>query len=517
MPNNNLEIVINLSGANQVSAQLRNVNNSLSNLQNTSSQASSQTEQLGASFASTVKKIALVGGSVTLLTSQLKSFIQQGIELNRAIESQTLGIGALINANTTLVTKSGEVVNSFDRFLLAGEKARETLLKIKKASVETVATFPQLTEIFNQAIGGTLSAGKSMGETTEEIIDNTIKIAQRITNIAGSIGMPMRMVNEEIRSIINGTITMNSTIAKMLHKTNADINKAKKEVGGLITYLNEKLSDFDVLQTETTFDKVVARITDSLDTIRLEATKPLFDDLYSQLIDLEEFFRENKTEIIYTIKIGYEVVSDTGSAIKDILSAGKNLVEIAGEGLLSGANTLANAVTFGQIDALQENQRRLNKAIQQDSAEFLRAASFTNLRLKKALETMLDFKDLKLDSLGSVEMAFSRLANSYKVLTKKFTDPKSRKEIDKAFDKMNQYLIKKAKLLRLQNKTSGLKMRDKAIPEEEIEKAQKKSLKYLEVSNDYEKAWELKKKNIIRDVKNINKTLGKDFLDTKTI
>ena len=284
MADNRVEIEIRLDGSERASRQLQNVSTATGNMNKKLKSNSKSLQGLERGLGTSIVQLGLYGGAIAGVTLAMSNLIKGGIELNRTIESNTLGIGALISANTLLSDSLGNPTNSFDRFLVSSEKASETLKDIKTAAVDTVATFPELTEVFNNAIGSTLGMSSAYGKTTQEVIDFTIKFSQRMTNIAGAIRMPMYMVREEIRSIAENTITVDSRIAKMLGLTNKAIIKAKKSAGGMVDYLNHKLSDFDVLESEMTFDKLVAKIQDNYDTIRLDSTKPLFDDLYKLLV-----------------------------------------------------------------------------------------------------------------------------------------------------------------------------------------------------------------------------------------
>lgn len=215
--------------------------------------------------------------------------VGRGIDLNRQIESSIAGIAALISANTTLIGST----NGLDKFNAAMEMSRNVILYIKKAAVDTAATFPELTMVFQQAIGGALGAGKAMGETTEEIISNTINLSKRMTNIASAIGMPMVQVNEEIRSLIEGTIDINSRISKMIGITNKEVNEAKERAGGLVEYLNEKLRDFDRLAGINTLDRSLARLKDAYDTIVIDGTAKFFEQYKGQINKLVKYLQDN--------------------------------------------------------------------------------------------------------------------------------------------------------------------------------------------------------------------------------
>lgn len=254
-----------------------------------------------------IRQVETLVVSVYGLKRAYDTLLGSGISLHRQIESQTAGIAALITANTRLASGSKDLIKHFK---IASQTAEQTMKKIKTASVETAATFPELTAIFQQAVGGALGAGKAMGDTIEKQIDNTITLAKRMSNIASAIGMPMAQVNEEIRSIIEGTTDINSRIAKMIGITNEEIRKAKTEKDGLVKYLNEKLKPFDALADIQSFDRLLARIKDKIDNIKLEATEEAFKEIKKHLKDVDAWLAKNNGEIVKTIAEGIKALSE---------------------------------------------------------------------------------------------------------------------------------------------------------------------------------------------------------------
>ena len=91
----------------------------------------------------------------------------------------------------------------------------------------------------------------------------------------------------------------------MLHITNEEIKKAKESVGGLAKFLEEKLAPFDVLTNVDTLSRNFARLSDTIDSIRIEATKPIFNDLKNEIKDLSKWLKEHKSDIVYYAKFTY--------------------------------------------------------------------------------------------------------------------------------------------------------------------------------------------------------------------
>ena len=304
-----------------------------------------------------IRQVETLVVSVYGLKRAYDVLLGSGISLHRQIESQTAGIAALITANTRLASGSKDLAKHFK---IASQTAEQTMKKIKTASVETAATFPELTAIFQQAVGGALGAGKAMGDTIEKQIDNTITLAKRMSNIASAIGMPMAQVNEEIRSIIEGTTDINSRIAKMIGITNEEIRKAKAEKDGLVKYLNEKLKPFDALADIQSFDRMVARIKDSIDNIKLDATDEAFKQIKLHLKDLNDWMSANKGEIAQNIASG---IKNTADAIKSAVVFVKEWKdEIL---LLAKAFVIfkAGGWVVGGIESLITNFRRASETL----------------------------------------------------------------------------------------------------------------------------------------------------------
>lgn len=123
-----------------------------------------------------IRQIETLVFSIYGLKKAYDATLGSGIELHRQIENQTAGIAALVTANTRMASGNTDLAKHFNASMRLSE---QTIKQIKKAAIETAATFPELTAIFQQAIGGALGAGSSMGKNISEQIKNTIDIAQK--------------------------------------------------------------------------------------------------------------------------------------------------------------------------------------------------------------------------------------------------------------------------------------------------------------------------------------------------
>ncbi len=227
-----------------------------------------------------------------------KNTLGIGIQVNRMMEDNTSGIAALLSANTQMTLSNGKVTNSYDKFVIGQKLAAQTMEDLRLASVKTYATFPQLTEIFQQAIGQTLSMGDSFGTTTKQITENTIKLSQRMSNIAGAIGMPMDRAKEEIRSLLSGNASTDSLISTMLFGSPGAANKAIRDAkargqNGMKDMLDGILKPFDVLAGVDSYTKNLLSLQDAWSNLMRKMSEPAFDalkDIFKELAkDINNF------------------------------------------------------------------------------------------------------------------------------------------------------------------------------------------------------------------------------------
>ncbi len=215
--------------------------------------------------------------------SAFTDFIKAGIEFNRVIESTRLGIASLIVAVGEVRNAQGEQVQGAEAFLLAQTEAVRQQKLLRAESLKTTATFTQLLETFQVALGPGIGAGLKLDEVR--------KFSVQISQAASAIGQSQAQLSEEIRSILSGTIQQRTTrIAAVLGITNEDIRRAK-ETGTLFQFLQDRFKTFGVAGEEAakTFEGLIGIVRGAIEQLAGTAAAPLFDELKTtlqQIIDL---------------------------------------------------------------------------------------------------------------------------------------------------------------------------------------------------------------------------------------
>lgn len=375
----------------------------LKNAKATMLEAEKSTSNLTNSVVRHLRQIETLIVSYYMLSSAWKNTFGVGIEVNKIVESNTYGIAALISANTRMVDSQGNSLTAMQKFTKAQEYSKDILAELRKESVKTYATFPQLIEIFQQATGQTLSMGNAFGGTIDEINKNTIKLASRMSNIAGSIGMPMDRVREEIRSMLSGNASTDSLISTMIFGSPSEANKAiseaKKKANGLQDLLDMKFKPFDVLADTKSFSKSVLEIQAAWQNLMGDMLEKsgAFKDITNTFYTMAESIKNNSKDIIESFDSMYNSAGTVLTIAKDIaiaFAAFKILKAFPNPFTLWVAGGMAAFGIFDmlneQIIKMQHNGKTLEEFYlqQKNIQNEFNSPEKTEARLKKTLDTL---------------------------------------------------------------------------------------------------------------------------------
>lgn len=206
-----------------------------------------------------------------------------GLRFNDTIEASTTGIAGLVVTLADVRNDLGESVDNAQELQLALGLARDQIRKLRQDSLRTVATFEQLLDTFQIAVGPGLAAGLGLDQIRQLTVD--------ISQASSALGVPQNQLAEEVRSLLSGTIQARTTrIATALGITNADIRRLK-ETGELFEFLEDKFSGFAAAaerQARTTLAGISTLVQGVVQELLGQAAQPLFDELLSlgnQLFD----------------------------------------------------------------------------------------------------------------------------------------------------------------------------------------------------------------------------------------
>src|SRR5690606_34127315 len=99
--------------------------------------------------------------------SGVKSLIAEGVRFNQVIERSRLGIAGIITSLATVRDEQGRVTEGAGKFELSMRAARSVQKALLLDAVRTTATFDELSQTFQVALGPGLAAGLNLDEVRQ--------------------------------------------------------------------------------------------------------------------------------------------------------------------------------------------------------------------------------------------------------------------------------------------------------------------------------------------------------------
>lgn len=208
------------------------------------------------------------------LVSNFRQLIALGVTFNDSIRRAEISIAGLVTGLADVRDEQGRSLGLADEFAAAQGAARRQVALLRQDALRTTATFEQLLDTFQIAIGPGFAAGLNL--------DQIRALSVSISQAATAIGVPQNQLAEEIRSLLSGTIQARTTrIATALQITNADIRRLR-ETGQLFDFLEERFQALGLAAERAarqTLDGIGNLVRDAVGRILGGAAEPLFEEL----------------------------------------------------------------------------------------------------------------------------------------------------------------------------------------------------------------------------------------------
>lgn len=209
---------------------------------------------------------------------QFAGLVGAGLQFTDTVNESRLGIAGLIQTLGEVRTAQGDLVEGQERFAAATGLAQDQIFKLRQDSLKTVATFEQLLDTFQVAVGPGLAQGLDLDEVRT--------LAVQISQAASALSVPQNQLAEEIRSLLSGTIQARTTrIATALGITNENIRNWRQG-GQLFIELTKRLEGFSEAAEKAareTLGGLRAINTGALQEVLGVASQPLYDELIETL------------------------------------------------------------------------------------------------------------------------------------------------------------------------------------------------------------------------------------------
>lgn len=209
----------------------------------------------------------------------IRSLVGGTIEFASALEQATLGVATLLTALGGIDDSTGLALQGIEALTAAEQISENQLRQLRVEALQTAATFDQLAQTFQVAIAPGVTGGLNL--------DQIRRVTVQISQAAAAIGLAQNELNEEVRSLLQGTISQRFTrIATALFITNKDIRRAR-ESGRLFEFLQERLEAFSTAGARSllTFQARVTNATDALFQLSSTGAASFFGKISDALAD----------------------------------------------------------------------------------------------------------------------------------------------------------------------------------------------------------------------------------------
>jgi hypothetical protein len=229
----------------------------------------------GALAAFTVARQAIAG---------FAGLVSGAVTFNRVIEESRLGIAGLFTALGDIRDEAGNLTTGPDAFAIALGVADEQLDELRADALKTTATFEQLVDTFQVALGPGLAAGLS--------VDEIRKVSVLVSQAASALRISQDQLSEEIRALLTGAGTQRtSRIFTALGFSGPEI-KAARDAGVLFEVLERRLRAFGKAAeaAQNTFTGLSQRLTEAVSLVSGRAGLGFFVELKDVLKELGDLF-----------------------------------------------------------------------------------------------------------------------------------------------------------------------------------------------------------------------------------
>lgn len=261
--------------------------------------------------------------SVQLLAQQGKQAYDLLIGQNEQLQQQVLSTQASLAATSDVFLNGIKVGDPSAAIDALQKPIDEALANIRKASVDLVGvTGADLVPLF-QVIASNAGAIANQSARIPDPIKAAEELTVKFAATMGTLQIPLAQGRQEITSILQGTIDVNSAIAKSLGLTNDTVARWKAQ-GIAVDKLNELLQPFLSANQKAarSVTGIASNLRDVLETVTQIAGKPLFEGVVDKLEEVYEFVKSRQAAIqqglIDVVTFVQDLLKAVGTAIDAI-------------------------------------------------------------------------------------------------------------------------------------------------------------------------------------------------------
>jgi len=288
------------------------------NITGETKKATSQTNKLLLSFKQvlfTVLRFQIARRIFSFITESVNEMSRFSAE----IEGAQMSMASIVATVGEVRTATGELAGGVTAFNAALRISDEVINQLRLDAARTEATFEGLIQAYQFAVGPGLEAGLNLDQIRQATLN--------LTRAATQMGVPVRGLNEEIRSILQGTIKIQNTRLGVLFN-NEEIAKAK-EAGNLFQLLTDRLGVYSETsdQVADTFNVLASNIKDATSVLLASGAVEYFESLKQLLRDVRGELVEERDGKDVLSEDALEIVENMSDGLQDIVKAFSDIVK----------------------------------------------------------------------------------------------------------------------------------------------------------------------------------------------
>jgi len=377
---------------------------------NETKKGANETKSAVLSLKNSLVKLAAGSVGVYAIKKAFDATAGTGFKFATSLEDAKIGIASLISVNAT-------VPKNMDKTKLSMQASTKVIKMLKKANKDTIATLSQLVTAFQAAEAPALKAGFSLKQT--------VNYTKLMTQAAGAMKVPMNQLSQELKSVLEGSIDINSVVAKNLGLTNKQI-KLHKQQGDLYDFLQNKLKDFALAgeYVANSMSGLTSNFHDQWDSLwgNVVESSGAFDGVKKALKNVNK-----QLEKIQTNKEYMETLGKAGKIVFSILVNGASFLIKAFGGILMVIDTLkAGFKEWADAGAIAINSLKI-KILEYEKA-FWKSINIYGTADKKIKELSKNINKLKIAnnkhriSIIKTDQANKKFVNGIDKLSKKVSN-----------------------------------------------------------------------------------------------
>ncbi len=312
-----------------------------------------------------------------------QQFYSLFIGSNERLNQELLKSQANLAATTKILVDGVEVTDPLQKVRATREQLNDALRQLEVEVVDLVGlTSSDIGGIFQTVLGNAGAISTQLQSATGEgqKFSNAIEAAIPLTkNFAAAAGVLLNgdvsMIPQEVRSILQGDVGPDSTIARALNLSGPEIKRLQAQ-GTLVDTLIQKLEPFAAANAEAarSVSGLSSNILDIFQIVNREVGKPLLEPIIGSLSVVEQTLRENKEALI-------EFFGSFGNVLAGVFESVKNAIAPVVERYLEIAKGAGPEIqaAFGQIGILLKSIVNLLGEVFQAYADFYEVDDAENL------------------------------------------------------------------------------------------------------------------------------------------